>query len=314
MEENPVLLVKGLKKYFFKPVLVKAVDGIDFSVKKGEIMGILGPNGAGKTTTIQMLLDVLKPTSGEIFYFGKKFSGNETEIKKRINFTSAYSHLPGRLTVWENLDVYARIYQVAGRAAQIEKLLRAFDVWQFKNKKVVELSAGQNTRVLLAKAFLNWPEIILLDEPTASLDPEIASRVREFLCYQQEKYQVTILLTSHNMKEVEELCDRIIFLNKGRILACDTPMGLVRRSKTAQVVMIVNKTKEKAQKYLKENNYPFTWKNNKVIIKVQEEQIPKIFYQLSDSGVFYSSIEILRPTLEDFFLQIVKENYEQSKD
>jgi len=224
-----ILSVKNLSKYFYRPKLTKAVDGISFSVREGQIVGVLGPNGAGKTTTIQMLLGVSTPTAGEIFYFGRKFTGDESEIKKKINFSSAYSSLPYRMTVWENLDIYARIYEVTERYAKIKKLLETFKVAQFSNKRIIQLSAGQKTRVMLVKAFLNWPKIILLDEPTASLDPEISNQVRQFLLYQQKQYQATILITSHNMQEVEQLCDSIIFLHQGKIIAQGKPQVLLKK-------------------------------------------------------------------------------------
>jgi ABC-2 type transport system ATP-binding protein len=143
--DEKVLEVKNLKKYFYKPKLVKAVDGVSFSVAKGEIVGILGPNGAGKTTTIQMLLGVLTPTDGEIFYFGQKFTGKEDKIKKQINFASAYSDLPALLTVWENLDVFARIFEVNDRKGRIKKVMKAFQISNLKKRQFKQLSAGQKT-------------------------------------------------------------------------------------------------------------------------------------------------------------------------
>lgn len=228
MINKPVLQVANLKKYFTKPKLTKAVDDVSFSVNQGEIVGILGPNGAGKTTIIQMLLGVSTPTAGEIFYFNKPFAQNETEVKQLINYSSAYTNLPFRMTVKENLDVYARIYQVKNKKDRINKLLAAFRVEDLAGKRMNQLSAGQKTRVLLAKSFLNWPKIILLDEPTSSLDPESAGQVRQFLLFQQKKHKVTILITSHNMKEVEELCDKIIFLQAGKIIASGAPKDLLK--------------------------------------------------------------------------------------
>jgi ABC-2 type transport system ATP-binding protein len=229
MSNNIVLSVKDLKKYFHQPKLTKAIDGISFKVTQGQIVGVLGPNGAGKTTTIQMLLGVSTPTSGTISYFGKNFTGKETEIKQMINFSSAYANLPFRMTVWENLDIYARIYNIQNRKERIEHLLKAFGVESLAKKSMIQLSAGQKTRVMLAKSFLNWPKIILLDEPTASLDPEIADQVRKFLLNQQKTHKVTILITSHNMKEVEELCDNIIFLHHGKILASGSAQELLKK-------------------------------------------------------------------------------------
>jgi ABC-2 type transport system ATP-binding protein len=312
--DEKVLEVKNLKKYFYKPKLVKAVDGVSFSVAKGEIVGILGPNGAGKTTTIQMLLGVLTPTDGEIFYFGQKFTGKEDKIKKQINFASAYSDLPALLTVWENLDVFARIFEVNDRKGRIKKVMKAFQISNLKKRQFKQLSAGQKTRVMLAKAFLNWPKIILLDEPTASLDPENASQVRDFLNYQQKEYKVTILLTSHNMKEVEELCHRVVFLNQGKIIACDTPQKLISATQPAQLRLRITEGKETAERFLRDNKFIYNYKKGKLVINLSEKEIAKVLYFFSQKEVCYSDIEILRPTLEDFFIKIAKGKYEFQKN
>jgi len=311
----PVLKVEDLTKHFVdkkffqkKPKITKAVDGISFKIDEAEIVGLLGPNGAGKTTTTQMLLDTLTPDKGKIYYFGKKLNKKRSEILKDVNFSSAYIDLPHRMTVWENLDIYARIYQVKNKQARIKKFLNEFQVWQLRNKQFTDLSSGQKTRVLLAKAFLNHPKILILDEPTASLDPDIALKVRDFLLKQQKEYQVSILFTSHNMSEVQEICDRIIFLNKGKIIARDTPMGLVNKIKQTKIKMIICKKKKTLEKYLKSRNIGFYWKKGKIIIEINEEKIPKILYQISDAGVRYSEIEILRPTLEDYFLEVINQS------
>lgn len=223
MADDVVLRVKNLTKKFGG---FTAVDKISFELKKGEILGLLGPNGAGKTTTIQMLLGTLTPTSGEIVYFGKDFFKYRSEILQEVNYASAYSHLPWRLTVEENLQVYARMYGVKDRRRRIDRLLTEFDVSELGRKTMDGLSAGQKTRVTLCKAFINYPKLILLDEPTASLDPDIAARVRQFLLRQQREYGVSMLFTSHNMAEVTEVCDRVIFLKQGKIIAEDTPEKL----------------------------------------------------------------------------------------
>ncbi len=298
-----VLQVKNLKKYFGK---TKAVDDISFEINKGEIVGLLGPNGAGKTTTSQMLLGTLTPTAGEIFYFGEKFSDKNREILHKVNFSSAYIDLPWLLTVKENLNIYARLYEVKNRDKRIKKLLQEFEVWHLRKKAMSKLSAGQKTRVLLTKAFINYPRLLILDEPTASLDPEIAVKVRQFLVKQQKEYEVAMLFTSHNLMEVQGLCDRIIFLNKGKIIAHDTPLGLIRKLKKAKIEMIISQGKEVLEKYLKDRKIEFSWKKGKVFFSLDEKIIPKVLYQLSDQKVRYEEIEILRPTLEDFFLEIVK--------
>lgn len=203
-----------------------AVDHVSFSLEKGEIVGFLGPNGAGKTTTIQMLLGTLTPTSGDVQWFGE---GNEggggvwgglkgKEYLKRVNFASAYSDLPWRLTVWENLSWYAEIYEVENKRERILGVLRELGAEEFVNKTINNLSAGEKTRVMLAKAFLNRPEIVLLDEPTASLDVEVAVEVRDYIRRMQKEFGTTVLLTSHNMKDVEELADRVMVINHGKIV------------------------------------------------------------------------------------------------
>jgi ABC-2 type transport system ATP-binding protein len=167
---------------------------------------------------------------------------------------------------------------------------------------------------MLAKAFLNWPKIILLDEPTASLDPENASQVRDFLNYQQKEYKVTILLTSHNMKEVEELCHRVVFLNQGKIIACDTPQKLISATQPAQLRLRITEGKETAERFLRDNKFIYNYKKGKLVINLSEKEIAKVLYFFSQKEVCYSDIEILRPTLEDFFIKIAKGKYEFQKN
>lgn len=317
-----VLKVNNLKKHFTekkwwqpksKTKVTKAVDNISFEIKEGEIVGLLGPNGAGKTTTTQMLLGTLTPTGGEIRYFNQLFTDKNKEVLNKVNFSSAYIYLPWRMKVWENLDVYARIYQVKNREKRIKKLLNEFEVLEFKNKNMNQLSAGQRTRVLLAKAFINYPKILLLDEPTASLDPDIAVKVRQFLVKQQKEHNVSILFTSHNMHEVQEICDRIVFLSKGKVIAQDTPLGLIKKFKKAKIKMVILKNKNILEKYLKNRKIKFYWQKDKAVFKLDEKQIPKILYQLSDQGVRYEEIEILRPNLEDYFLEIATKDKSKKK-
>ncbi|MGH7864824.1 MAG: ABC transporter ATP-binding protein [Candidatus Binataceae bacterium] len=204
----------------------RAVDDVSFTVEKGEIVALLGPNGAGKTTTIQMVLGLVTPSAGAIRIFGKPFDENREEILQLMNFTSPYVAFPYRLTVMENLAVYARMYAVANPAQRIAALLEEFGVSELARKPVSALSSGENTRVNLCKAMLNDPQLLLLDEPTAYLDPDIAWRVKEYLQRAQRERGITIVYSSHNMSEVERLCSRIIFLHRGRIIAEGSPLAV----------------------------------------------------------------------------------------
>ncbi len=221
-----VLEVRNLTKYFNG---FKAVDTISFDMYSGEILGLLGPNGAGKTTTLQMLLGLTTPSGGEIRIFGLPFEGHREEILHRVNFSSSYVALPYSLTVRENLMVFCRLYGVEKPERKIDELLDIFEIRNIKHIPARRLSSGQLTRLCLAKALLNDPDILFLDEPTASLDPDIADKTRGLLRRIREERGLSILYTSHNMKEMEEMSDRVIFMDRGRIIAMDKPEGILRR-------------------------------------------------------------------------------------
>jgi len=208
---------------------ITAVDDLSFSVEAGTITGLLGPNGAGKTTTIQMLLDLITPTSGSIKIFGLYMQHHREEILGQINFSSPYVNLPNNLKVWENLYTFGRLYGVNNLKSKVDELADFFGIREFLGKMTSALSTGQLTRLNLTKAFLNDPKLLLLDEPTASLDPDIADRTRQLLKRVQKEKGVTILYTSHNMAEVEEICDRAIFINKGKLKDDGTPQELVTK-------------------------------------------------------------------------------------
>ena len=205
------------------------MDSISFNIEKGEIVGLLGPNGAGKTTTIHMLLDLITPDSGEIKIFGKTLQSQREEILQEMNFTSPYISLPFRLTVWENLFVFAKMYGIRSPKERIYELLKLFDIEKYKNKPISYLSSGEITRVGLCKSLLNKPKLLLLDEPTASLDPDMSFKVREILANIQKENETTILYTSHNMFEIEKICSRIIFLNHGKIIAAGSPIEVTKK-------------------------------------------------------------------------------------
>ncbi len=218
-----ILSVKTLRKTYGD---LTAVDGVSFDIKRGEIVGLLGPNGAGKTTTINMILGVLKPDTGTIEIEGFNLFSRRCEAMARTNFAAVYAPLPGNLTILENLNIFGLLYEVDNIPEKVDKLIRQFDLGPFKNKKCGVLSSGEQTRVSLAKAMLNNPHLLLLDEPTASLDPatarEIRVRIREFATQSTSG----ILWTSHNMYEVEEVCDRVLFLSHGKILLEGNPKTL----------------------------------------------------------------------------------------
>jgi ABC-2 type transport system ATP-binding protein len=203
---------------------VTAVDDISFTMEAGEIVGLLGPNGAGKTTTILMLLGLLAPTSGSIRVFGRSFEQDREAILARMNFCAPYVSFPGRLTVYENLMVFAHLYQVSRPKQKVTELLQRFNLDFLKNRPVLRLSSGQNTRLTLCKALLNVPRLLLLDEPTAYLDPTVSSVVSGMLQGLGEAHGTSILYTTHNMTEAEEMCSRIIFLSRGKVVACGTPL------------------------------------------------------------------------------------------
>jgi ABC-2 type transport system ATP-binding protein len=196
-----------------------AVDGISFDIRPGEILGLLGPNGAGKTTTIQMLLGLITPSRGTIKVFGLDLARHREDILQQVNFSSTYISMPQALTVEENLWVVARLYGLSDIQRRIDEMIKKLEMEEFRSKVTRKLSSGQMTRLTLAKAFLTEPRILFLDEPTASLDPDIAHRIRSLLKEEQQSSGMTMLYTSHNMREMEEMSDRIIFLQRGRIVA-----------------------------------------------------------------------------------------------
>ena len=301
--KHDVLNVEHLTKKFDD---IFAVDDISFAVKEGEIVGLLGPNGAGKTTTIQMLLGLMTPTSGQISFFGKPLATHREEILQRINASSGYARLPWRLTVFENLQVYGHLYSVRNHKEKIHELAKRFEAEDLLPKKFQDLSAGQMTRVLLIKAFINDPELVLLDEPTASLDPDIAAKIREYILEERKKRKMTILITSHNMGEVEEMCDRVIFLNHGKIYAVDTPRGLARRNRDSEVSLMVKDGLKRLIAITRERGFRFNEKRRFITITLPEVAIAEYLTEAGKRGIEYDEIEIVRPSLEDFFLSVSK--------
>ncbi|MEK0083460.1 ABC transporter ATP-binding protein [Geminicoccaceae bacterium SYSU G07066] len=224
--EPPAILVEGLSKRYGEVV---AVEDLGFTVGRRRTVALLGPNGAGKTTTMAMLLGLLAPTSGTIRILGELMPKGRHKVLPRMNFTSPYVDLPQRLTVLQNLKVYAELYAVPRPKERIAALAAALDLEGFLNRPFGRLSAGQKTRVLLAKALINEPELLLLDEPTASLDPDTADQIRGHLEAYQARTHATVLLASHNMGEVERLAHHVLMLKQGRLVDQGSPADLLAR-------------------------------------------------------------------------------------
>ena len=197
---------------------ILAVKNINFKINKGTIIGLLGPNGCGKSTTIGMMLGLIKPTSGTVIIKNQNIENNRTGLLEKMNFISPYIELPKKLTVEENLKVYGRLYGVKNLKSEISEIMEKLNLTEFKKRKTGELSSGQKNRVSLAKALINNPEILLLDEPTASLDPDVGDYVRTFIEDFASKKGATILLASHNMNEVERLCHEVMMMKNGEII------------------------------------------------------------------------------------------------
>ena len=208
---------------------VRAVDDVSFGIDRGTVCGLLGGNGAGKTTTLSMLLGLLTPSRGAIRVLGEDMLAHRYRVLGRMNFSSPYVDLPQRLSVTENLLVYAHLYGVRGARKRVTLLADELDIGHLLRRRYGTLSAGQRTRVALAKALLNTPELLLLDEPTASLDPDSADRIRGYLLDYQRRTGATVLLASHNMPEVERVCDDVLMLRNGRLVDRGTPAQLLAR-------------------------------------------------------------------------------------
>ena len=219
--------VKNLSKKFNNYL---AVNNISFTLQKGKTLGLLGPNGCGKTTSVGMMLGVITPSSGEVLINNQNVNGsNHNSLLSKMNFASPYIELPKKLTVRQNLEVYGRLYGVRDLENRISEISDDLNLNNFLNKKTGELSSGQKNRVSLAKSLINKPDVLFLDEPTASLDPDIGDFVRQYIETYKSKNQISILLASHNMKEVERLCDSVIMMKEGRIVDSGTCKELINK-------------------------------------------------------------------------------------
>jgi ABC-2 type transport system ATP-binding protein len=228
-QSTAVLQVHELTKVFNEVV---AVDRLSFHIARGEIVGILGANGAGKTTTLQMILGLIRPTSGRIEIFGQDHERHRIEILRRMNFSAVGVNLPMNLRVSQNLWLFAKLYGVKDVWRRIDSLLNLLEINHLRDAISGRLSSGEVSRVNLCKALLNRPELLLLDEPTASLDPDIADKVRKILRRVQQEDGVAMLYTSHNMRDIEETCDRVLFLHNGRLITEGTPGQVIEQFRT----------------------------------------------------------------------------------
>lgn len=298
--DNPCIEVAHLTKTFGT---FQAVWDISFSVGTDEIVGLLGPNGAGKTTTIFMLLGLIRPSSGNIKIFGLDYRKNKEQILQQLNYSSTYVEMAPRLKVIENLRIMARLYQVKDAEEKIALYSKKFELEEFLDKRHDTLSQGQKTRVYLAKAFLNSPKLLLLDEPTASLDPDVANLVRKEII-DARKQGMTILLTSHNMAEVEEVCDRVLFINQGVIVAEDTPEQLAKKVRQIRVNLMMKDGQKRTIQFAEKSGFPIVTNGRFVTISVDEQDIAFLLAGLAELGVSYSEISVDKPTLEDYFIKM----------
>ena len=301
-----VIEIKDLKKSYGKD---EALKGISFDVKRGEIFGLLGPNGAGKSTTINILLGLVSLDKGKITILGRDFLKEREFISQRMNVVAARTSLTGILTVRENLKIFAMIYNIKNPDKKIDELLDLFEIPDSKNKKLQTLSAGQHTRVTLCKGLINDPEILLLDECTLGLDPDIAEKTRKVIKTIQSEKKTTMIFTSHNMNEVEELCHRIAFMNKGRILKIDTA-DEYKKLIIKKIVTLRISDSEKAKEILeKEKIKLIEFDKDKVTFELDnsDDGLHLILQPLITKGIIIKDISTKGVSLEDVFIKFSRE-------
>jgi ABC-2 type transport system ATP-binding protein len=302
----PLLEIHDLRKRYGT---VEALKGLSLSVERGEFFGLLGPNGAGKSTTINILLGLILPDSGTIRIFERDFATEQVVIRRRMNVAAAFTSLSGVLTVRENLKVYGHLYGVKKLNAKIDELLERFEITALANRKLQDLSSGQHTRVTLCKGLINDPELLLLDECTLGLDPDIAEKTRRALKEFQRERQTTILFTSHNMHEVEELCGRIAFLHKGEILRVDTTERIKRLIPQQVVEIHVRPGTDLAalQQWDSLKGEISGGATLRFVLDHPEEQLNALLRHVMQAGIYITDVQISRPTLEDVFIKVARE-------
>ncbi|AAB89946.1 MULTISPECIES: ABC transporter ATP-binding protein [Archaeoglobus] len=281
---------------------IVALRGIDLDIEDGVIFGLLGPNGAGKTTLISILSTILIPTKGEVRILGMDAFKNTRKVRERINISSGV-RMPWGMKVYECLRFYAMCYGITDRRV-VDRVISEFELEEHRNKRFDDLSTGNKQKANLARAFLNDPEVVFLDEPTANLDPDMAKKIRQMILRIKEEKDVTIVLTTHNMREAEMLCDRIAFIKEGKIVAEGTSEELKKYTKMSERVIL--KLKGNAKKL--HIPYPYRMDGNTLIAFVEdaEKALPSIVVRLAEQGVFVESAKMEEITLEDVFIELAE--------
>jgi ABC-2 type transport system ATP-binding protein len=302
----PLLEIRDLRKRYGA---VEALKGLSLDIERGEFFGLLGPNGAGKSTTINILLGLILADSGLIRIFGEDLATQPTVVRRRMNVAAAFTSLSGVLTVRENLRVYGNIYGVKNMNAKIDELLERFEITDLANRKLQQLSSGQHTRVTLCKGLINDPELLLLDECTVGLDPDIAEKTRRALQQFQREKQTTIIFTSHNMNEVEELCGRIAFLSKGEILRIDTAERIKSLIPQQIVEIRFHSAADAAAVQLLDGQLTAGRVGDstlRFVLDDPEQQLDALLRRLTQTEKRITDVQITRPTLEDVFIKVAR--------
>lgn len=283
----------------------EALKGVSFEVEESEVFGIVGPNGAGKTTLINILTGLLYRDSGTLEIFGEDIEKKRSALAHRMNVATAYSRMSGNLTVRENLNVFARIYDVENRSEKIDEVLEIFQISELEGKKIHHLSAGQKTRANLAKSFVNEPELLLLDEATAGLDPQIAQVTRDAIKQLKKDLGTTILVTSHRMEDIDQLSDRMMFLHRGEVLETGTPAELKKKIHSKVIQVTVAEVTDEFRG-LVESEGGFIRENTATIKVDTEQQIVEFMAALNDLDVQVTDVEARNPDLDQVFRKVAE--------
>ena len=309
----PIVKVRDLEKSYRKSSWkfweehqeTKAVKGVSFEVEEGEIFGIVGPNGAGKTTLINMMSGLMYKDSGSIKIFGKESKQHRKELAERMNVSTAYSGLSGNLTVYENLRIFGKIYDVDNIEDKIDEVLEIFQIEDQRNKRIRHMSAGQKTRANLCKSFINDPDVLLLDEASAGLDPHIAEITREAIEELNNRHGTTIIITSHNMEDIDSLSDRMLFLHEGKVLRTGTPEQLKKDIHIKVLEVTVETANEQFRELINHVDGEINGNTGRVRIE-KEEDIIRILDRVSDIDATIIDIEAKNPDLNEVFKKVAR--------